>query len=68
MVSNAELELDHVADLSDDVVRGEGESVGRAGNPNHMDLDISLGEGSRGVERRSSKSDLRELHDEVGFE
>lgn len=57
MISNAELELDHVSDLSDEVVGREGESVGRAGDPNHMDFDI-LGKDSRGVERRGGKSDL----------
>ena len=58
MVSNAELELNHVADLSDEVVRGESEGVGLAGNPYHMDLDLSLGESSRGVERGGGKGDL----------
>lgn len=58
MVSNAELELNHVADLSDEVVRGESEGVGLAGNPNHMDLDLSLGESSREVERHGGKGDL----------
>lgn len=58
MVSNAELELNHVADLSDEVVRGEGERVGLARNPNHMDLNLSLGKSSRGVERRGGKGDL----------
>lgn len=58
MVSNAELELDHVADISDEVVRGESESVGLSGDPNHMDLDLSLGEGGRGVECHGGKGDL----------
>ena len=44
--------------ISDEVVRGESESVGLSGDPNHMDLDLSLGEGGRGVECHGGKGDL----------